>query len=156
MTEKAMILYSPIIGQAAPISTCSDPVFSSGLAGEGMILYPETPDLVSPSDAVVTMILPTGRALGLRTEDGVEYLLHVGLSTGKAPEKNPQLFVKQGDPVKKGQLLFLLPEDYQSRHQEENAVALLVCNLKKIGCSCTLSSEEQVSQETPLLTIQKN
>lgn len=69
-------------GKAIPLSEVGDGVFSEGIMGEGMAILPETDTLYAPADAQVTVLMPESRhACGLKLENGMELLLHIGIDT---------------------------------------------------------------------------
>lgn len=102
---KEGVLYSPINGTAAVITECSDPVFNSRAMGDGMVFHPKNGTVVSPVDGTIVMTFPTKHALGIRTKDGKEILIHMGLNTVTLEGKPFELFVGENDEVKAGQKL---------------------------------------------------
>lgn len=96
-------IYAPMKGKAAMLSDCSDPVFNSKAMGDGMVFLPEDEIVVSPVDGEVMMIFPTKHAIGLRTPEGVELLIHMGLNTVSMDGRPFELFVGEKDQVKAGQ-----------------------------------------------------
>ena len=98
-------LSAPMTGKIVPLSEVPDEVFSSGCLGEGVAVIPEDGNVYAPCDAKVTTTMDTKHAVGLTTKSGVELLIHVGLDTVSLEGKPFQYYVKEGDEVKKGQLL---------------------------------------------------
>ena len=98
-------IYAPIDGKAIALSEVNDEVFSKGLVGDGIAIDPENQALYAPADAEVTMVAETKHAIGLKTTDGTEILLHLGLDTVELKGLPFDVKVKEGDKVKKGQLL---------------------------------------------------
>lgn len=102
------VFYSPVCGTAALITDCSDPVFSSKAMGDGMFFVPKEETIVSPVDGTIIMTFPSKHALGIRTQEGTEVLIHMGLNTVTLDGKPFELFVKEGDVVKAGQKLAVM------------------------------------------------
>lgn len=98
-------VYSPMKGEVIPLSEVDDPVFAEGMMGVGVGIEPETDQLFAPVDGVVAAVFPTGHALGIQTDDGMELLIHIGINTVELEGEGFQTFVKQGDRVKAGELL---------------------------------------------------
>ena len=73
--------------------------------GKGAAVVPEKGEVAAPEDCVVESIFDTGHAIGLKTMDGVELLIHVGLDTVELKGKYFEVHVKQGEKAARGQLL---------------------------------------------------
>ena len=97
------VVYSPVKGRAAFITECSDPVFNQKSMGDGMVFIPEEELIVSPVNGTVMMVFPTKHAIGIRTEEGTELLIHMGLNTVSLEGRPFELYVGEGDTVKAGQ-----------------------------------------------------
>lgn len=96
---------SPLEGRVIPLSEVKDDVFSNEIVGKGAAVVPEKGEVRAPEDGEVASVFDTGHALGMVTKDGVEILIHIGLDTVELKGKHFDVRVKQGDQVKKGQLL---------------------------------------------------
>lgn len=96
---------SPMTGKVIPLSQVPDEVFSSGAMGEGIAIEPSDNKLVAPFDGAVIMIAPSKHAIGLRSDSGIELLVHIGLDTVTLDGQPFTLHVKDGDKVKKGDLI---------------------------------------------------
>ncbi len=98
-------LVSPLAGQVKPLSQATDPVFSSGVMGQGVVIEPSQGELVSPVNGTVTVLFPTKHAVGIVSEEGVELLMHIGMDTISLDGKGFEAHVAQGDKVVVGQQL---------------------------------------------------
>ena len=98
-------LVSPLDGQVKPLSQATDPVFSSGVMGQGVVIEPSQGELVSPVNGTVTVLFPTKHAIGIVSEEGVELLMHIGMDTVSLDGKGFEAHVAQGDKVVVGQQL---------------------------------------------------
>lgn len=98
-------LVSPLDGQVKPLSQATDPVFSSGVMGQGVVIEPSQGELVSPVNGTVTVLFPTKHAVGIVSEEGVELLMHIGMDTVSLDGKGFEAHVAQGDKVVVGQQL---------------------------------------------------
>ena len=98
-------LVSPLDGQVKPLSQATDPVFSSGVMGQGVVIEPSQGEFVSPVNGTVTVLFPTKHAVGIVSEEGVELLMHIGMDTVSLDGKGFEAHVAQGDKVVVGQQL---------------------------------------------------
>lgn len=98
-------VYAPFSGKVIPLSKVPDEVFSSGAMGQGVAIEPSDNKLYAPFDGTVVMVAPTKHAIGLRSASGVELLVHIGLDTVTLDGTPFSLKVKEGDTVKKGEVL---------------------------------------------------
>lgn len=98
-------LEAPVNGEVIPLSEVNDSVFSSGVLGEGIAVKPKDGVLFAPAKAEVIMTYETGHAVGLRTENGAEVLIHIGLDTVKLKGKYFDVKIKEGQEVDPGETL---------------------------------------------------
>ena len=96
---------APVAGQLVDIKTVSDAVFSSGMMGEGVAIEPSGHEIIAPADGEITVAYATKHAYGLKTADGVEVLIHIGIDTVNLAGKGFESQVVQGQQVKKGDVL---------------------------------------------------
>ena len=110
LAESAEVV-SPLTGQVKPLSQATDPVFSSGVMGQGVVIEPSQGELVSPVNGTVTVLFPTKHAVGIVSEEGVEMLMHIGMDTVSLDGKGFKAHVEQGDKVVVGQQLISFDMD---------------------------------------------
>ena len=99
------VIQTPIVGDVVALSNVNDPVFSSGAMGQGIAVKPSQDVVYAPADAEVAIVFPTGHAYGLRTANGAEILIHVGIDTVSMNGEGFNQKVNQGDKVKAGDVL---------------------------------------------------
>lgn len=99
------ILYSPADGEVIPLSTVSDHAFSSGFLGEGAAIIPSVGKICAVADATVVSVSNTLHAYNLKTDDGIEVLIHLGIDTVELRGDGFKSHVSAGDHVKKGDLI---------------------------------------------------
>ena len=99
------VIQTPIVGDVVALSNVNDPVFSRGAMGQGIAVKPSEDVVYAPADAEVTIVFPTGHAYGLRTANGAEILIHVGIDTVSMNGEGFNHKVAQGDKVKAGDVL---------------------------------------------------
>ena len=102
---------SPLAGQVKELSQATDPVFSSGVMGQGLVIEPSEGELVSPVNGTVTVLFPTKHAVGIVSDEGVEMLMHIGMDTVGLDGKGFEAHIEQGDHVAIGQKLIIFDMD---------------------------------------------
>lgn len=144
---------APIKGKKMSLSQVNDPAFSNGAMGKGVAIDPVEGKVVAPADATVRFVFPTKHAIGLVTSDGVEILIHVGTDTVKLNGKYFTSFVKQGQKVKKGQLLltFDIPKIKKAGYSVVTPV--VITNFKDSKQKLKITSNNEVDLGQPLMSI---
>lgn len=102
---------SPLAGQVKELSQATDPIFSSGVMGQGLVIEPSEGELVSPVNGTVTVLFPTKHAVGIVSDEGVEMLMHIGMDTVGLDGKGFEAHIEQGDHVAIGQKLIIFDMD---------------------------------------------
>lgn len=111
--ERASALfYSPMSGRILPVSQSADEMFASRALGDGIAVDPADGLVCAPCDGTVTMIFPTGHAMGIASDSGFEVLIHAGIDTVKLNGEGFEVFVEQGQHVKKGDRLLRMDLDF--------------------------------------------
>lgn len=98
-------VFAPIKGDIAPLKEASDEAFACEVLGKGIVIKAVEGRVVAPFDGTVRTLFPTKHAIGIASDNGCEMLIHVGYNTVQLEGKYFESFVKQGDTVKKGDLL---------------------------------------------------
>lgn len=124
---KCSKILSPMTGEAVGLGEVPDPVFSQKIVGDGMAVIPSEGKLLSPVDGEIISVADTKHAYGLRTAEGLELLIHVGLETVHLNGECFQVFVKPGDKVKAGDLLAEVDLAYLKERGINPITPVLVC-----------------------------
>lgn len=106
------IIASPMTGDVVQQEEIEDPVFASGAMGKAIAINPTNGVVYAPVAATVETVFPTGHAIGLKTENGAELLIHIGLDTVELEGEGFEVFVKPGDQVEAGQKLVEFDIDF--------------------------------------------
>nr|WP_049532772.1 sucrose-specific PTS transporter subunit IIBC [Streptococcus pseudopneumoniae] len=121
-------IQTPIVGDVVALSDVNDPVFSSGAMGQGIAVKPSEDVVYAPADAEVTIVFPTGHAYGLRTANGAEILIHVGIDTVSMNGEGFNQKVAQGDKVKAGDVLGTFDSAKIAAAGLDNTTMIIVTN----------------------------
>lgn len=122
------VLLSPMAGKVIPLSEVNDPVFASGSLGEGVAIIPSGSKVVAPSDGKIKAIFPTGHAVALHTNEGMDVLIHVGLDTYKLQGRHFSVHAEVGDEVKRGDVLIEFNRDAIRSEGYDITAPILICN----------------------------
>ena len=122
------VLYSALEGNVIPLSQVNDATFASEVLGKGIAVIPAKGEVVAPCDATVETVFDTKHAVGLSTESGMELLIHIGINTVELGGKYYTTHVKDGDHVKRGQLLVSFDMDKIKEAGYDVTTPLIVTN----------------------------
>ena len=111
LTTERRLVDCPMDGKLIPLGEVADETFASGVLGAGVALEPTDGTVYAPFDGTVETLLDSHHAIGLRSADGVELLVHIGRDTVALNGQHFTAFVKAGDTVKKGQRLLVCDLD---------------------------------------------
>lgn len=126
--KKDLELLSCVKGEMIPLEDVKDPVFSSKTMGDGIAIIPEEGVITSPVDGSIEVAFPTGHAVGIKADNNLELLIHVGINTVELNGEHFKMLVKQGDKVKKGQELIKFDIDAIKAKGYDTTTMLLVTN----------------------------
>lgn len=121
-------LTSPVIGDSISLDKVNDEVFASGALGQGIAIYPNKGEVISPYDGVVSVLYPTLHVVGLTLDNGVEVFIHIGIDTVNLNGKCFDSYVKQGDHIKKGEVLIKFDAEQISKLGYDPTVIFAIAN----------------------------
>jgi len=110
--KKTVQLSAPMVGQIIRLEEVPDEVFSGKMIGEGFAVNPASGQVVSPVDGEIIQIFPTKHAIGIKTKEGLEILIHVGIDTVELKGQGFEAFIEKGSQVKAGDLLLEVDKAY--------------------------------------------
>lgn len=116
-------------GDILPIEDCVDDIFKHKLLGDGIMIRPRNGFIVSPIEGEITMIYPTKHAIGIKNENGIELLIHVGINTVQLNGQGFDLFVNMNQKVRKGDLLWNLNLDYIKNNATDDCILIVFTQL---------------------------
>ncbi len=128
--EQPKGIVSPTNGELLEISVVPDEVFSQKMMGDGFAIKSSDGVIVSPVSGSVEMVFETKHAIGLKTNDGLEILIHLGIDTVNLKGEGFNVFVKTGDKVKAGDKLIKIDVDFIKANAKSDISPVVFTNLK--------------------------
>lgn len=126
---ESITIYSPVTGTAADLSETPDEAFAGRMMGDGAMVVPEEASVCAPDDGEVCFVFETKHAIGFQTASGLAMLLHMGIDTVNLNGEGFEVLVKDGDQVKKGDVLMKLDLEYLKNHAPSLASPVLCTEL---------------------------
>lgn len=123
-------VYAPVNGTVVPLKEVSDPVFSSGVMGEGFGVQPSDGNIVAPVAGTVTMVANTKHAVGFTMDNGLEVLIHMGVDTVDLKGAPFTISVKPQDQVRGGQAIATMDLDQVKAAGLDNVIIVVITNSK--------------------------
>lgn len=133
MPSEPGVIYAPVAGKVIPLKEIADGVFSEKVLGPGCGIVPVEELVCAPFSGTIIQVADTKHAIGIRSKDGMEWLIHVGIDTVEMNGDGFTTYVKINDVVNKGQKLmeFSLEKIQQAGYVPTTAIIL--CNANEIG-----------------------
>ena len=125
------VFSTPIKGKVSDISKSPDAAFSGKLMGDGFVVFPDDNVVYAPCDASIEVVFPSKHAIGLKTVNGTELLIHIGMDTVSLNGEGFKTFVKDGDVVKKGQKLIEFDAEFIKSKGLNTATPVVFTNLSE-------------------------
>ena len=124
----APVLYAPLKGECVPITEVSDPTFGQEILGKGVAIKPAEGKVSAPCDAKIDLLFETGHAVSMTADFGAEILIHVGLDTVELKGQHYKVHAKNGDRIKKGQLLIEFDMEAIKAAGYDVITPVVICN----------------------------
>jgi phosphocarrier protein FPr len=131
--KQTLRLVAPLSGCLLPIDQVPDPVFAQKMVGDGISIDPTSNVLVSPCDGDVIQVHPSNHAVTVKTAEGVEILMHIGLDTVELRGEGFTPQVQLGDRVTTGQPLIEFDVDYVALHAKSLLTQVVVTNTERVA-----------------------
>ncbi|WP_421383562.1 N-acetylglucosamine-specific PTS transporter subunit IIBC [Bacillus salacetis] len=149
LSEKDFVM--PVDGKIIPITEVEDQVFSQKMMGDGFAIVPSKGSVVSPVDGEIINVFPTKHAIGIKSVQGYEILIHVGLDTVQLNGQGFDVLVEEGQQVTKGQELLKFDLDFIEKSATSAVTPVIFTNLTKLN----IKKNDHVKQgESGILSIE--
>lgn len=144
-------IVAPMNGTIKPLDDMDDIAFANGSLGKGVCIVPNEGKVFSPCSGKVTVIFPTGHAIGIKSDDGAEILIHIGTDLYDKKELLFKKYVSQGDIVKRGQLLVSFDLNKMKEKKLNADTAVIVSNTNDY-LDILLNNATTVKVKDPIFT----
>lgn len=121
----AVEIVSPVTGDVVALSSVPDRVFAEGVMGEGVAVRPTDTRIVAPLSGIVVALFPTHHAFGIRADDGVEVLVHVGIDTVALEGRGFTAHLEQGARVSAGDHVLSVDFDEVGRTKDTSVITVI-------------------------------
>ena len=150
--KSTIIISSPITGNADDLSAVPDEAFAGRMMGDGAAVTPTDAIITAPEDGEVAFVFDTKHAIGFETESGVELLIHVGVDTVSLNGEGFEVFVENGQKVKKGDAMMKINIPYLTEHAPSLCSPVLCTDLDD-NQKIRLLAKGEVKAGEPLFAI---
>ncbi|GLK49832.1 phosphoenolpyruvate--protein phosphotransferase [Brevundimonas intermedia] len=147
-----IIITAPIQGWLTPMAAVPDPVFASGVLGDGVAIDPTGDRVLAPCDGVITSLQSAGHAIAILTDEGVEVLIHVGVDTVALGGRAFTASVAVGDRVVRNDLLITLDLDDIVQNASAAVTPVIITSAERFSIS-SRAAEGLVAAGAPILTL---
>ncbi|MFD5149005.1 glucose PTS transporter subunit IIA [Streptomyces sp. NPDC058401] len=151
---KAIELAAPVAGRVVGLDEVGDPVFASRALGEGVGIEPADGRIVAPVDGELIIVAATGHAFGIRTADGVEVLIHIGIDTVQMKGEGFDVRTEAGRQVKTGDLLVEVDLDAVRAAEHPTVTLMTVTNTADLT-SVEPHTGQTVAAGAPVVTVRR-
>lgn len=149
--QKLKVL-APLSGEVVSLEEVPDPIFSEKMMGEGIAIMPTEGNIYSPFEGEVIFVAESKHAIGLRSKDGVEVLIHVGLETVSLKGKGFNLHVNVGEGISQKQLLMEVDWPYLKEHVPSIVTPIVITNSTEMNIQLVKTNHCTLG-ETVLMNI---
>ena len=151
--DGSLLIDAPLTGTCMPLSQVNDPTFSEGVLGEGIAIRPTGGKLYSPVDGTVAVLADTGHAIGIRTGNGAELFMHIGLDTVNLNGKPFSAKVKVGTEVHKGDVLMDIDWDAIQSAGLDTVTPILITNKGSFTKLDIVTEYKEMQHGTPIMKL---
>lgn len=150
---KEVAVMAPLTGTVRQLKEVPDPVFAEKMMGEGIAIEPSDGIVVAPFDGEIIQLFPTKHAIGIKSESGLEILIHVGLETVALDGEGFEAFIKQGDQVKMGDKLVAFEMDVIKEKASSTITPIIMTNGDEIASFDMTTDSTVVAGESKLIEV---
>lgn len=126
--KKHLHIYAPIEGTIVSLKDVPDPIFSQKMMGDGVAINPSSNDVCAVCDGEIILLPESKHAYGIRTKEGYEILIHVGIDTVNLHGEGFTTYVNEGNVVKKGTPILSFDSTLLKERNIDSTVMIIFTN----------------------------
>ena len=155
--NKGLEVDAAVDGELIPITEVKDDVFSTKMLGDGYAIKPTSGEIHSPVEGDISTLFPTKHAIGIKTKEGLEILVHLGIDTVELNGAPFKMEIQKGDHVTPGQLLGTMDLKQVTDSGRDDSVIVVYTNMDLIE-SITPVQKGYISSgdNVQIITFRKN
>ncbi|UTR14549.1 PTS glucose transporter subunit IIA [Salipaludibacillus sp. LMS25] len=146
-------ILSPVNGEVLPLSEVPDPTFAKQMMGDGIAVMPSGGQVVSPVHGEIIQVFPTKHAVGLKTVNGIEILIHIGIETVNLQGEGFKAFVKEGSKVAPGDKLIEFDIDVVKEKAESLITPIIITNGEAVETLDKYENQAAKAGETAVMVL---
>lgn len=147
------IIFAPLNGKVLSIEEVPDPVFSQKMMGDGLAIEPTDGKVVSPVKGEIIQVFPTKHAIGIKTETGLEILIHIGLETVQMKGEGFTTHVSEGSIVEVGSPLVTFDLDLVREKAASTITPIVITNFDVVESFEEVPNEEASASQTEIAHV---
>lgn len=153
IAPSSVSLSAPISGQVIPLEQVPDPVFAEKMVGDGLAIDPFENIIRAPADGKIIQLTKTNHALTLKTDDGLDILIHIGIDTVMLKGEGFYPLIQQGDRVSEGQALIEFDADFIAQNARALMTEMIITNGDELNTRINPTQQSMVTVGKPFMTV---
>ncbi|GGA84459.1 PTS system trehalose-specific EIIBC component [Ornithinibacillus halotolerans] len=150
------LIYAPISGDVIPLNKVPDPTFAEKMMGDGIAIEPSEGKVVAPFDGEVIQIFPTKHAIGLKSDLGLELLIHIGIETVGLKGEGFETHIEAGQRVNAGDVLVTFDLEFIRKRAKSLITPIIVTNGNEFAPLKKTEEKDVVALDSILLGTMKS
>jgi sugar PTS system EIIA component len=130
--KKVVEFKSPVFGKAVELTTVPDEVFATKMVGDGIAFEPSEGVVYSPVSGIIVNIFPTKHAMVIRTREGLEVIIHIGIDTACLKGDGFESLVKEGQPVRTGDKIITFNMHLINEKAKSIIIPVILTNMERV------------------------
>lgn len=152
--QKRMAVASPMNGKVISICDVPDPVFSQKLVGDGYAVDPTSGIVTAPVSGELVQLFPTKHAFGIKTPEGLEVLVHVGIDTVQLKGEGFSSFASVGDQVTAGQKILEVDLEVLKQAGKSTITPVIITNMTEVKSLESCENQIIIESGNPMFVVE--